>query len=508
MALATNSTPGEIVLNGDLHGSGNALQPELTPTGVIAGTYNAPNLVVDTKGRILSIEEPSSDNVPCATVSSCGIVQVGGNLEVTDAIISIPDGTASSRGKLQAGEGLAVDGNGLVTIDFSPATETVIGTVIVPTSGNLDVDILGNVSVPLTTAGVKGVAQPGAGLSVDGAGELTFDAIPDATTSVKGLVTVGDNIDVFTGQISIPIATASTVGVLSVDDSGDLDIDGAGELTYSGTLSTPPTATTTAQGFVIVPTAGHVDVDGSGNISLPLATTPSAGSPSVSTTGVVSVGTGFTATNGIVNADVASISNVGIVSIGNDISVDGSGVISISDVIATPTILGEIIIPTSGNIDVDGTGNISIPNGSITEYGVIRADNSNISIVSGDLDVGTTVGQLDSVLNWLNLQANTIVTPSLPAGVTLDLSLGSIFDLEVDQFINITTILNDIDSSQITLIIRQDIVGGWGVSFVSTIFKFDSVGSNLTTEANSISIVTCNVDPNGIAYCSLLNDFK
>ena len=51
MALATNSTPGSIVLAGDLTGSANA--PELRVTGVVPGAYGPANIVVDAKGRLI-----------------------------------------------------------------------------------------------------------------------------------------------------------------------------------------------------------------------------------------------------------------------------------------------------------------------------------------------------------------------------------------------------------------------------------------------------------------------
>lgn len=51
MALATNSTPGSIVLAGDL--TGVAAAPELRVTGVAPGVYYSPSVVIDAKGRII-----------------------------------------------------------------------------------------------------------------------------------------------------------------------------------------------------------------------------------------------------------------------------------------------------------------------------------------------------------------------------------------------------------------------------------------------------------------------
>lgn len=78
MALATNSTPGSIVLAGDLTGNANA--PELRPTGVVPGTYASYDIVVDSKGRIVHTQ-PAGTNV--AGYSVKGVVQVSQSTGLT-----------------------------------------------------------------------------------------------------------------------------------------------------------------------------------------------------------------------------------------------------------------------------------------------------------------------------------------------------------------------------------------------------------------------------------------
>ena len=89
MATATTTVEGEIVLAGDLTGTGAS--PQLIATGVIPGTY-APvqRLIVDAKGRVVSIGkttfaeiESLLPGVPLATTGSAGIVQIGRNIDVT-----------------------------------------------------------------------------------------------------------------------------------------------------------------------------------------------------------------------------------------------------------------------------------------------------------------------------------------------------------------------------------------------------------------------------------------
>ena len=53
MANATTTSPGSVILAGDLKGHANA--PELSITGVIGGSYTGVTLVVDTKGRVIQV---------------------------------------------------------------------------------------------------------------------------------------------------------------------------------------------------------------------------------------------------------------------------------------------------------------------------------------------------------------------------------------------------------------------------------------------------------------------
>ena len=101
--------------------------------------------------------------------------------------------------------------------------------------------------------------------------------------------------------------------------------DAGGELVTTGNLTDVPLATTTTAGTVIVPTAGRLAVDGSGNISVPLATG--------AVFGVVEVTTG----NGLALA---------------------SGVVSVA--LSTSTTAGTVIVPTTGHLSVDGSGNITV----------------------------------------------------------------------------------------------------------------------------------------------------
>ena len=603
MALATNTSPGEIQLAGDLGGNNNATAPELSATGVTPGAYSLVNLTVDTKGRITAIadSDPSNlaDLIPDATTSVKGVVQVGAGLEITtvptsglqdilftisitgpestgldtcanykidiqidngtpiniittgsnlqtmtdvvnvfngalaNAVVSIADGkmtitsdstgklssvdifndqlfscmgtfsaiptavsgtgdcelsaivgTNATKGILQAGSGLSVtDGvisvSGSATLD--PATELLLGGVIVPTAGNLDVDVSGNISVPLATGSTVGVISVGTGLSVS-AGVLSADAVSDATPTTKGIVSVpvNGNIDVSAGEISVPLATGNTgspggsvVGVVSI--GGGLQINGAGLLQIDS--STFPVATTTTIGAVIVPTSGNIDVDGSGNISVPLATG--------AVVGVISGGTDVDIDgSGVLSVPIATISSRGIVQVGDGLLIDGGGVLDIDFVPATTTTIGFVKVPSAGNIDVDGSGNISIPlaNGTVTKGIVSSINANNIIISNGDIDVGTNVALLTAQNTWQKTQS--AATHTLGAGTHV-LSTSNIHKL--DTAVNTTGAFSSMVNGTWYTVYIDNTTSFVGFPFSTTNMKFRGGAiPNISTSGISI----------------------
>lgn len=65
--------------NGITQGTDGNLYVDDSDSGVTAGTYQYPqNLVVDSKGKIISLEQGQEANVPIATLSTAGIVKPDG----------------------------------------------------------------------------------------------------------------------------------------------------------------------------------------------------------------------------------------------------------------------------------------------------------------------------------------------------------------------------------------------------------------------------------------------
>jgi hypothetical protein len=259
MANATNTAPGSVALSGDLSGSVDPYKPELRPTGVTPGSYGNSAMIVNGEGRVISANSqnlvsiidtylPSIRATP--TVPGVVVVPGGSNISVSNGSISVPVATQTTVGvaSVQSGGGLTVT-NGEVSFDLNVlpnATTTVQGIVRVPESGRLVVDN-GDISVPTantdtfgvvidngnmvidangtlsltrpnTTTTVLGVASIGSGINVDANGLITINSntIPFATTSLRGRVIVGDNINVANGLISVANTSESTNGAVIV----------------------------------------------------------------------------------------------------------------------------------------------------------------------------------------------------------------------------------------------------------------------------------------------------
>jgi len=222
MANATTTIAGDIQLAGDLTGS--ATSPALANSGVTAGYYSAASITVDSKGRITDI----SANLPVASTSVKGVMQVGSGLSVTGGVVSFSgaDTTTGSKGIMQVGSGLSVTG-GVVSV--SDATALTKGVMQVGSGLSVTGGVVSFSGADATTS-TKGIVQIGSGLSVTG-GVISVNlsgVIPDATTSSKGIVQVGSGLAVTGGVISVPDATVGVKGAVTTADNTNIAISAGG----------------------------------------------------------------------------------------------------------------------------------------------------------------------------------------------------------------------------------------------------------------------------------------
>lgn len=232
LPAATSTTLGGVIVptGGGLaiDGSGNLSIPLATST--------TPGVITVGAGLVVAAGVVSVDlaSLPAATTSVKGTVQVGNNISVTGGLISVADATAGAKGVARIGAGLSV--------------------------------VSGVVSMKAATAGELGAIKVGTGLAIDGAGVLSTTALPDASTSVKGIVQIGTGLSVTAGVVSTALATSGVAGVVRV---------GSGLTVASGVISAP-VATTGTPGIIsggaagrVTVVAGVIDIDPAG---IPLTT--------------------------------------------------------------------------------------------------------------------------------------------------------------------------------------------------------------------------------------------
>ena len=169
-------------------------------TGSTAGFMS----VVD-KAKLDDIEANANNYVlPVSTINDLGGVKIGSSLSMdVDSRMNV----------------IKADGTGL------------LGVVGVSTGSNISIDAGSQISIEEGSPSVKGVLQVGDNISVTD-GEIS---VPHAQGSNLGLVIAGNNLNLndTTGEISVSIATDSVPGISKVGDG--LIIDGGDSLSVDWT---------------------------------------------------------------------------------------------------------------------------------------------------------------------------------------------------------------------------------------------------------------------------------
>lgn len=345
MAGATNTTLGTIKLAGDFIG-GHAEAPALRPSGVKADTYNITDKVyVDAQGRITWAKQlPEDFEWPEGSKTEAGIVQIGvlpeGNKSIdvnSNSVISINKATTSDAGVAKLGNGLAKNvGSGATDIVVPDASTSVFGYAR-PDNNSMQVNNDGVISIdgswvinqvgPATTTTTGGV-KVGEYFAIDGAGDLSV-AVPNASTSVKGLMEIGTGLTHDGAVISVPEATSTVKGVFKPIQP-NFFIDGDFNKLYLHNCASPYYGNPEGLAGLVAGVSGA-----SMSIDWPTAT----------------ISCNYNFDDFIVEA---STSDKGKAQIGDNIDVN-SGVISLPD--PTDTIYGPVKV-TGRAFKVDGTGRL------------------------------------------------------------------------------------------------------------------------------------------------------
>lgn len=144
---ATNSSQGELLLNGDLIGHGDS--PQLVKTGVVAGKYPLVKTIsVDSKGRVTSVgaltqseidslvdTAYASDPTKFSIVSGRPVLNVpnasattAGTIKIDSGLLAPGYGSTTSFGLVKIGQGLTVS-SGSLALDFTKIVPTTGGTL-------------------------------------------------------------------------------------------------------------------------------------------------------------------------------------------------------------------------------------------------------------------------------------------------------------------------------------------------------------------------------------------
>ena len=170
----------------------------------------------------------------------------------------LPKATATRLGGIKVGDGLNIDGNGVLSAEggaayeLPPATANELGGVKVGNGLNVAADgtLSNGYELPTAAAGTLGGVKVGSGLSIDGSGVLS--------------ATGG-------GSYTLPPATANELGGVKVGSGLSVTSDGTLSATGGGGTYTLPPATANELGGVKVGTGLNVAADGtlSNGITLP-----------------------------------------------------------------------------------------------------------------------------------------------------------------------------------------------------------------------------------------------
>jgi hypothetical protein len=304
-----------------------------------------------TSGDLFTITPASTATAPIPTLGGVivgdgfdynqgtGVISVG-------TVYTLPAATTSTLGGVRAGSNVILAPDGTISV----ATPYILTTA---------------------TSSILGGVRIGAGLAVNTeTGVVSVDAdfpfdIPIATFSATGVVKIGANIAVAPdGTISVttpyqlPAATRSAPGGVIIGSGVNVAPDG----TISVNTGTPyvlPAADFGSIGGVRIGTG--ITLGAGGSISVPRGSTGEYGS--------VRIGDNITVIDGVISVaapyvlPVASSITTGGIRIGNGLTIDGSGYVSVAFPTATTSTLGAILGVVNTSVILGDRGNDWRPNG-------------------------------------------------------------------------------------------------------------------------------------------------
>ena len=435
-------------------------------------------LSVDVNGE-LSIN-PETVTLPIATSSTVGAVKVGpglkmapgGALEVDASSIQLAAATTSTVGAVKVGSGLKVDGVGklevdLLSVTLPKASATVSGAIKI--GSGLNITMAGALGMETATTVRPGAITVGEGLNArfggtygeNGWSKSILEITPATTGGSYGAIKIGTGFlptaDGTLNVPSVPNATTSVHGLVKLPVDGALMVNGSGELDAK-------LATNSVPGMVRISYSGGLSVDETGKLSITQA--------SETVYGAVKVGSGLNiAADGKLSVvspqpppivDVATKTTNGVVRIGPNIDVDASGVISIP--FATNDVPGIVkIAKFDGGLNISN-GVVSLKPAGNDEYGGVKVPTSSNGLkvdTAGRLSIDETkIANPTNPVEFTNCVSHQIKAITMSgAEVDVPVKTGNIF--KVDASGTVASTLNirltgttPIDGQHLTLLIK------------------------------------------------------
>jgi hypothetical protein len=241
LPIATSSVLGGVMAGTNISISG---------TGVISSTYSytLPAATSSVLGGVMPdgtiiTNTAGAITVAKATSSSYGVVLAGTNISVSNGIISVGIGSAAGMGVVQVdGTTITATAGKISAVQYTlpAATSSTLGGVIIGSGIN---NSSGTISVtpytlPVATTSVLGGVKQGANITIAGDGTISAGnsyVLPIATASVLGGVKDGANVSIDgTGILSVATATTSVLGVMQVGNGLNVS-SGVVGVTWAGT---------------------------------------------------------------------------------------------------------------------------------------------------------------------------------------------------------------------------------------------------------------------------------
>lgn len=307
-----------ITISGD--GSISVPDPYQLPkadTSNLGGVVVGSGLTIDNDG-ILAVDTDFPFDIPLATPSVTGIVKIGANIAIAeDGTISVttpyqlPVATAVTPGGVIIGAGVDVAEDGTISVNTGTpyvlpnASETVLGGIKIGTG--LEIDDEGITAVSTATNSTLGGVIVGENINLlDGVISVAAPyVLPNAGTTIKGGVKVGNNLSIDEGGfLSATVGAASTTTVGGIKGLVDTVVvlgDRTDQWTDNGdfSVSVGAYAGNTLQGAYSVAIGSYAGLENQGAFSIAIG--PGAGQINQPNNSII-----LNATNGSLNASESS----------------------------------------------------------------------------------------------------------------------------------------------------------------------------------------------------------